>query len=46
VFLCSVFDLSVKVQTAARMPFVSLFSGDFVIGKARKEEGFLDARLS
>jgi len=43
VFHCPMFDLSVRVQMAARAPFVSLFSGDSVIGKARKLEGFLDA---
>jgi len=34
------------VQTAARAPFVSLFSGVSIGGKRRRSGGFLDAKLS
>jgi len=34
------------VQTTTNEPFVSLFSGDSIGGKGRRNGGFLDAKLS
>jgi len=45
VFYCPEFDLSVGVQTIARAPFVSCFSGDPLEGSTVGVEGFLDAKV-
>ena len=37
-------DLTVGVQTVARAPFVSLFSGDSTVGREHGSEGFLEAK--
>ena len=39
-------DLTVGVQTTARAPFVSLFSGVSIGGRERWSEGFLEAKLT
>ena len=42
-FIARKTDFTVGVQTAAREPFVSFFSGDSGGGKERRNGGFLDA---
>ena len=44
-FFALEFDLSVRVQTTARAPFVSLFSGDSIGGKARRDGGILGRKI-
>jgi len=46
VFIARETDLTVGVQTAARAPFVSFFSGDSIGGRERRNGGFLDAKLT
>jgi len=44
VFIARDTDLTVGVQTAARAPFVSLFSGDSTGGRERGSEGFSEVK--
>ena len=45
-FIARETDLTVGVQTTARTPSVSFFSGDSIGGRERRNRGSLDVRLT